>query len=76
MNEQVIFNQCETASISYVIHNDQTRSHDPDLCLPDVLHGEIEPDSEAWVAGVGSDEKVKLKITDVVNTAQVPCRQS
>ena len=45
-----------------------------DLCLADVLHGEVEPHSEAGVASVGSDEEVKLKLTDVVNTAKVPCR--
>ena len=45
-----------------------------DLCLADVLHGEVEPDSEAWVAGVRPDEKVKLKLTDVVDSAKVTCR--
>lgn len=45
-----------------------------DLCLTDVLHGEVEPDSEAGVAGVRPDEQVKLKVTDVVNPAKVPCR--
>lgn len=47
---------------------------DADLCLTDVLHCEVEPDSESRVAGVRADEEVKLKLTDVVNTAKVPCR--
>ena len=45
-----------------------------DLCLAHVLHGEVEPDSEAWVAGVRPDKKVKLKLTDVVDSAKVTCR--
>lgn len=45
-----------------------------DLCLADILHCEVEPDSEAGVAGVRADEEVKLKLTDVVNPAEVPCR--
>lgn len=49
---------------------------DADLRLPDVLHGEVEPDSEARVAGVRPDEEVKLKIIDVVNAAQVSCGQN
>lgn len=47
-----------------------------DLCLTDVLHCEVEPDSEAGVAGVRPDEEVKLELTDVVHTAEVPCRGS
>lgn len=46
------------------------------LCLTDVLHCEVEPHSEAGVACIRPDEEVKLKLTDVVNTAQVPCRDS
>lgn len=46
------------------------------LCLTDVLHCEVEPDSEAGVARIGPDEEVKLKLTDVVNTAKVSCRDS
>lgn len=49
----------------------QKRSDDPDLCLPDIFHSEVEPDSEAWVAGVRSNEEVKLKITNVVYTPQI-----
>lgn len=45
-----------------------------DLCLANILHGEVEPDSEARVARIGPDEEVKLKLTDVVDAAQVPCR--
>lgn len=52
------------------------RPQHANLCLADVLHGEVEPDSEAGVAGVRPDEEVKLKLTDVVNTAKVPCRGS
>ena len=47
-----------------------------DLCLADVLHCEVEPHAEAGVAGVGPDEEVELELTDVVNTAKVPCRDS
>lgn len=47
-----------------------------DLCLADVLHREVEPDSEAGVARIGSDEEVKFKLTDVVDAAQIPCRGS
>lgn len=46
------------------------------LCLTDVLHSEIEPDSETRVARVWPDEEVKLELTDVVNAAQVSCRSS
>lgn len=53
-----------------------TRPQHADLCLTDVLHCEVKPDSEAGVAGVRPDEEVKLKLTDVVNTAKVPCRDS
>lgn len=45
-----------------------------DLCLTDVLHCEVEPDSEAGVAGVRPDEEIKLKLADIVNTAKVSCR--
>lgn len=47
-----------------------------DLCLADVLHCEVEPHSEARVAGIRADKEVKLKLTDVVNTAKVPCRDN
>lgn len=49
------------------------REEAADLSLADVLHGEVEPDSEAWVAGVRPDKKVKLKLTDVVDSAKVTC---
>lgn len=52
------------------------RPQHADLCLTDVLHCEVEPDSEAGVAGIRPDEEVKFKITDVVNSAKVPCRGS
>lgn len=52
------------------------RTQHTDLCLTDVLHREVEPDSEAGVARIRPDEEVKLKLTDVVNTAKVPCRGS
>lgn len=41
------------------------------LCLPHVLHCEVEPNSEARVTGVRSDEQIKLKFTDVINTSKV-----
>lgn len=47
-----------------------------DLCLADVLHCEVEPHSEAWVAGIRADEEVKLKLTDVVNTAKISCQDN
>lgn len=46
------------------------------LCLTDVLHGKIEPDSETRVACVWPDEEVKLELTDVVDAAQVSCQNS
>lgn len=59
-----------------MINGSTTKSQHADLSLADVLHCEVEPDSEARVAGVRPDEEVKLKLTDVVNTAKVPCRVS
>lgn len=47
-----------------------------DLCLADVLHCEVEPHSEARVAGIRADEEVKLKLTDVVNTAKISCQDN
>lgn len=41
------------------------------LCFLHILHCEVEPYSEARVTGVRSDEKVKLKFTDAVNTSKV-----
>lgn len=41
------------------------------LCLPHVFHCEVEPNSEARVTGVRSDEQIKLKFTDVINTSKV-----
>lgn len=55
-------------------NSDTTRAQQADLCLTDVLHCEIEPDSEARVAGVGPDEEVKLELTDVVNSTEVSCK--
>lgn len=42
------------------------------LCLSDILHSEVKPHSESGVAGVRPDEEIKFKLTDVVNTTQVP----
>ena len=47
-----------------------------DLSLPHVLHAEVEPDTEARVAGVRADEEVKLKLADVIHPAQVPCGET
>lgn len=59
-----------------MINGSSTRAQHADLSFTDVLHCEVEPDSEARVAGVRPDEEVKLKLTDVVNTPKVPCRVS
>lgn len=40
-----------------------------------VFHSEVEPDSEAWVAGVWPDEQVIFKLCDVVHPAKVPCQE-
>lgn len=47
-----------------------------DLCLADVLHCEVEPHPEARVAGIRAHEEVKLKLTDVVNTAKISCQDN
>ena len=69
-----------TVSVCYLKHKSTgttiQKTQRANLCLPDILHSEVEPDSEARVAGVRPNEEVKLKITDVVNAAQVSCRQS
>lgn len=44
------------------------------LRLPDILNSKVKPDSEARVACVGSDEEVKLKLTNVVHTPQITYR--
>lgn len=41
------------------------------LSLSNVFHREVEPHSEPRVTRVRPDEQIKLKFTDVVNTAQV-----
>lgn len=41
------------------------------LSLSNIFHCEVKPHSEARVARVRPDEQIKLKFTDVVNTAQV-----
>lgn len=40
-----------------------------------MFNGKVKPHSEARIACVGSDEKVKLKLTNVVDTAQITCKQ-
>lgn len=41
------------------------------LGLSNIFHCEVKPHPEAWVTRVRPDEEIKLKFTDVVNTAQV-----
>lgn len=57
-----------------IIGKSVKRPQQAHLCLTDVLHCEVEPNPEAGVAGVRPDEEVKLKLTDVVNPAEVSCR--
>jgi len=44
------------------------------LFCPDVVHHEVEPETVAWVAGVGTDEEVVLELRNEVHSPQVTCK--
>ena len=45
------------------------------LVQPDIVDGEVEPDPEAGVAGVWTDEEVVLILVDEVHPPEVTCAE-
>lgn len=40
-----------------------------------MLNSKVKPDSEAGIACVGSNKEVELKLTNVVYTPQITCKE-
>jgi hypothetical protein len=54
----------------------QSKTQDADLVDSDVVHNEVEPEAEPWVARVRSDEQVIFVLRDQVHTSKVTCTES